>query len=238
MSTILITGANRGLGLGLVEEYAKDGWKIIATSRNPNNSDELLELANKNENNIEILQLDVEDLKSISDLSQVLQNTPIDVLANVAGYYGKKIVSEPGGLQEFGSTDYEDWQRIIKVNIFGPMKICETLINNIELGNDKKIITLSSIIGSIGGNDQGMMYAYRVSKAGVNAIMRSMAIDLKDKGIICIPLHPGWVRTDMGGPNADIDTKTSVEGMKRVIDSLSIKDSGRYMVYDGSELPW
>lgn len=238
MSTILITGANRGLGLGLVEEYAKDGWKIIATSRNPNNSDELLELANKNENNIEILQLDVEDLKSISDLSQVLQNTPIDVLANVAGYYGKKIVSEPGGLQEFGSTDYEDWQRIIKVNIFGPMKICETLINNIKLGNDKKIITLSSIIGSIGGNDQGMMYAYRVSKAGVNAIMRSMAIDLKDKGIICIPLHPGWVRTDMGGPNADIDTKTSVEGMKRVIDSLSIKDSGRYMVYDGSELPW
>ena len=238
MSTILITGANRGLGLGLVEEYAKDGWKIIATSRNPNNSDELLELANKNENNIEILQLDVEDLKSISDLSQVLQNTPIDVLANVAGYYGKKIVSEPGGLQEFGSTDYEDWQRIIKVNIFGPMKICETLINNIELGNDKKIITLSSIIGSVGGNDQGMMYAYRVSKAGVNAIMRSMAIDLKDKGIICIPLHPGWVRTDMGGPNADIDTKTSVEGMKRVIDSLSIKDSGRYMVYDGSELPW
>lgn len=238
MSTILITGANRGLGLGLVEEYAKDGWKIIATSRNPNNSDELLELANKNENNIEILQLDVENLKSISDLSQVLQNTPIDVLANVAGYYGKKIVSEPGGLQEFGSTDYEDWQRIIKVNIFGPMKICETLINNIELGNDKKIITLSSIIGSIGGNDQGMMYAYRVSKAGVNAIMRSMAIDLKDKGIICIPLHPGWVRTDMGGPNADIDTKTSVEGMKRVIDSLSIKDSGRYMVYDGSELPW
>tara|TARA_B100000945_G_scaffold217641_1_gene175630 strand:+ start:560 stop:1276 length:717 start_codon:yes stop_codon:yes gene_type:complete len=238
MSTILITGANRGLGLGLVKEYANDGWKVIATSRNPNNSNDLTDLVNKKGNNIEIHHLDVEDLDSISALSQDLKNTPIDILVNVAGYYGKKIVSEPGGLQEFGSTDYEDWQRIIKVNIFGPMKICETLISNIELGNHKKIITLSSIIGSIGGNDQGMMYAYRVSKAGVNAIMRSMAIDLKDKDIICIPLHPGWVRTDMGGPNADIDTKTSVVGMKNVIDNLSIKDSGRYMVYDGSELPW
>ena len=238
MPCIFITGANRGLGLGLVKLYAKNGWDVIASCRNPESSIELKDLANKKNNNIKVYSLDVEDLNSIESLAKELQNKPIDVLLNVAGYYGKSIVSEPGGLQEFGDTDYDDWLRIVKINIFAPMKICESFIQNIELGKQKKIITLSSIIGSIGGNDQGMMYAYRVSKAGVNAIMRSMALDLSSRGIIAIPLHPGWVRTDMGGPDADIDTETSVKGMKNVIDNLKKEDSGRYMVYDGSELPW
>ena len=238
MPCIFITGANRGLGLGLVKLYAKNGWDVIASCRNPENSIELKDVANKKNNNIRVYNLDVEDLNSIESLSKELKNIPIDVLLNVAGYYGKKIVSEPGGLQQFGDTDYDDWLRIVKINIFGPMKICESFIQNIELGKQKKIITLSSIIGSIGGNDQGMMYAYRVSKAGVNAIMRSMALDLSNRGIIAIPLHPGWVRTDMGGPDADIDTETSVKGMKNVIDNLKKEDSGRYMVYDGTELPW
>ena len=238
MPCIFITGANRGLGLGLVKLYAKNGWDVIASCRNPQSSIELKDLANKKNNNIKVYSLDVEDLNSIESLAKELQNIPIDVLLNVAGYYGKSIVSEPGGLQEFGDTDYDDWLRIVKINIFAPMKICESFIQNIELGKQKKIITLSSIIGSIGGNDQGMMYAYRVSKAGVNAIMRSMALDLSSRGIIAIPLHPGWVRTDMGGPDADIDTETSVKGMKNVIDNLKKEDSGRYMVYDGSELPW
>ena len=238
MPCIFITGANRGLGLGLVKLYAKNGWDVIASCRNPESSIELKDVANKKNNNIKVYSLDVEDLNSIESLAKELQNIPIDVLLNVAGYYGKSIVSEPGGLQEFGDTDYDDWLRIVKINIFAPMKICESFIQNIELGKQKKIITLSSIIGSIGGNDQGMMYAYRVSKAGVNAIMRSMALDLSSRGIIAIPLHPGWVRTDMGGPDADIDTETSVKGMKNVIDNLKKEDSGRYMVYDGSELPW
>jgi len=234
MATVLITGANRGLGLGLTQLYAADGDKVHACCRNPESASEL----NAVEGDVTVHALDVEDPSSIAALKAAIGDEPIDVLLNVAGYYGKKIVSEPGGLQEFGESDYDEWEKINRINVIGPMRIAEAFVDNVAASDQKKLITLSSILGSIGGNDMGKMYPYRASKASVNAIMRSMAFDLKERGITAVPLHPGWVRTDMGGPTADIDADTSVSGMKSVIAGLKPEDAGRFMTYDGSELPW
>jgi len=238
LPSVLITGANRGLGLGLVKVYLEDGWFVYACSRNLQKADSLNDLKESYPEHLLLFSLDVEDDSQVTKLAINIDGQPIDVLLNVAGYYGRNIVTEPGGFQEFGSSDYDDWQRIFNVNIVGPMKVSEALIENVKAGSHKKIITLSSILGSIGGNNEGNMYPYRASKAAVNAIMRSMAVDLAKYEIISIPLHPGWVRTDMGGPSADLDVSTSVKGMKHVIDSLTIEDSGSYLVYDGSKLPW
>lgn len=238
MATVLITGANRGLGLGLTKLYAEDGYRVFACCRNPDGADELNGLAAQSGERLTVHQVDMEDHASIDALAAGLTDQPIDVLLNVAGYYGKNIVTEPGGLQEFGTSDYDEWDKIFRINIAGPMKVSEVLVENVAASDQKKLITISSILGSIGGNDQGNMYPYRASKAAVNAIMKSMSIDLKARGITAIPLHPGWVRTAMGGPHADIDADTSVTGMKKVIDGLTPSDAGRFLAYDGSELPW
>jgi NAD(P)-dependent dehydrogenase (short-subunit alcohol dehydrogenase family) len=241
MPSLLITGANRGLGLGLVKLYADDGWRIFACCRDPGKATELNAVAAKSGGKVSVHPLDVENHATIDALAKTLAGQPIDVLLNVAGYYGSKIVSEPGGLQKFGESDYAEWARIYKINVMGPMKMCEAFVENVAASQQKKMVNISSIVGSIGtiGNGYGgNMYGYRASKAALNAITRGMAEDLKPRGVIVVPMHPGWVRTDMGGPSADIDTRTSVTGMKKVIDGLTAADTGKYMVYDGSTLPW
>ena len=238
MPSILITGANRGLGFGLTKLYVADGWRVFACCRDPDNAAELSALSEGCDGSLTFHRLDVEDHASIDALAASLKGEPIDVLLNVAGYYGKIIVTEPGGFQKFGTSDYSEWDKTMRVNVYGPMKMAEALIENVLASDQKKLVTLSSIIGSIGGNNQGGIYPYRASKAAVNAIIKSMAVDFKEKGVTVIPMHPGWVRTDMGGPAADIDADTSTAGMKKVIDGLTLADTGKYMVYDGSELPW
>ncbi|MDX2145068.1 MAG: SDR family oxidoreductase [Rhodospirillaceae bacterium] len=238
MPSLLITGANRGLGFGLTKLYAADGWRVFACCRDPGKAKDLSALAAQSGGKVTVHALDVENHATIDALAKALKGQPIDVLFNVAGYYGAKIVSEPGGLQEFGTSDYKEWDKIYRINVMGVMKMCEAFVDNVAASTHKKIVNMSSIIGSIGANEIGFMYPYRASKAAVNAISKAMANELKPRGITVIPLHPGWVRTEMGGPNADIDTDTSVTGMKKVVDGLKPTDSGRYMVYDGSELPW
>ena len=238
MPSVLITGANRGLGFGLTKCYADDGWRVYACCRNPDGAADLAALADTSDGAVTLHRMDIEDHGSIDALAASLSGQPIDVLLNVAGYYGKIIVSAPGGFQEFGTSDYAEWEKTMRVNVFGPMKMAEALIDNVVASDQKKLVTLSSVAGSIGGNGFGKMYPYRASKSALNAIMKSMSVDLKDKGVIAIPLHPGWVRTEMGGPTADIDSETSTTGMKKVIDELTLADSGKYMVYDGTELPW
>jgi NAD(P)-dependent dehydrogenase (short-subunit alcohol dehydrogenase family) len=238
MPTLLITGANRGLGFGLTELYVADGWRIFACVRAPQKAAALSALAAKADGRLTLHPLDVEDHASVEALGRALRGQPIDVLLNVAGWYGSRINSEPGGLGKFGESDFAEWERIYRINVIGPMKMAETFVDNVAASQQKKLVSLTSIIGSIGGNPSGMMYGYRASKAALNAVMKAMAIDLKARGIIAVPLHPGWVRTEMGGPNADIDTPESVHGMKKVIDGLTPADSGRFLAYDGSELPW
>lgn len=242
MPTLLITGANRGLGLGLLKLYAADGWRVLACCRDPAKAAELSAIASASGGRVTLHRVDLEDLGSIDALGASLKNTPIDLLVNMAGYYGTRIMTEPGGLQEFGASDYADWRKIHAINVIAVMRMCEVLVENVAASARKTIVNLSSIAGSIGtikaGVVGGRLYAYRASKAALNMISRAMAEDLRPRGIIVIPLHPGWVRTDMGGPKAPLDVATSVSGMKRVIDGLTIEKSGQYWVYDGSIMPW
>lgn len=139
----------------------------------------------------------------------------------------------------FGQSNFDDWARVFRINVAGPMKMAEAFVEHVARSQQKKIVTLTSMLGSVALNRIGGLYAYRASKAAVNAMMKSMAIDLaKSHSIAATAMHPGWVRTDLGGPRADIEAVDSVAGMRRVIASLTIENAGRYWVYDGSELPW
>lgn len=236
MSTVLITGANRGLGLEFSRQYSKDGWKVLACCRKP--SPELEALAAADEN-VHIHALDVADHASIDALAADLGDEPIDLLLNNAGMYGSVSFAE-GGVphQAFGNTDYADWERVMRVNVFGPMKMAETFVENVARSEHKKIVTLSSMLGSMGLNNIGGMYAYRTSKAAVNMMMHSMGINLAERGIIAVAMHPGWAKTAMGGPDADIEPEEGVSGVMKVIAELTQNDIGRLTAYDGQVMPY
>jgi NAD(P)-dependent dehydrogenase (short-subunit alcohol dehydrogenase family) len=238
--TILITGTSRGLGLECVRQYAEAGWTVLACARNPAASPQLQALVSAHAGRVKTLTLDVEDHAAIDRLAKDLDGTAIDVLLNSAGTMGNGSFAKDGlAFGSFGRSDYSDWEKIFRLNVFGPMKMAEAFVGHVAKSNQKKIVTLTSMLGSVGINRIGGLYAYRASKAAVNAMMKSMAIDLaKSRGIAATALHPGWVRTELGGPQADIDAETSVAGMIKVIDALTLETAGRFWVYDGSELPW
>ncbi len=229
IQTVLITGAARGLGLEFVRQYDADGWRILACARAPAKAQALMELAAGSAGRIMIHALEVTDHARVAALAAELRGTPIDVLLNVAG------VLVPNG---FGASNYDAWMNSMRINVFGPMKMAEAFVDHVAASAQKKIVTLSSALGSVGGNTSGGMYDYRSTKSAVNAIMKSMSIDLAPRGVIAVPMHPGWVRTDMGGPRGEIDAPTSVAGMRRVIAGLSAAQSGRFWSYLGAELPW
>lgn len=238
MPTVLVTGANRGLGLEFVRQYAADGWRVIACCRAPAKAEALKAVAEE-AGGVFVHQIDVADMVRIEGLAAEIGDTPIDALVNCAGTAGKYTMDE-GAIERsgFGSFDAEDWLNIYRVNVMGPMKMSEALVDNVAASEQKKIVTLTSELGSIADNKFGRFYPYRASKAAVNAIMKSMSIDLADRGIIAVPLHPGWVRTDMGGKDAPVDVATSVGGMRRVIAGLTSAQSGHYLTFEGRELPW
>lgn len=227
MPTILITGANRGLGLEFAKQYAADGWRVIATCRNPLKAQGLAPL----QGDVEVHTLDVVDNAQIQALAKTLKKEPIDVLLNNAGIYGPKPV-------KLGGVDYAIWADVMRINAMAPLKVSECFLDHIVAGNLKRIVTLSSKMGSMGDNDAGGSYIYRSSKAALNAVMKSLSVDLVSRDISVTVLHPGWVRTDMGGPSGLIDADESVTGMRRVIDGLSMDVTGRFYNYDGSEIPW
>jgi len=239
MWTVLITGASRGLGLELARQYLADGWRVLAGARQPSAATELNELAAGSAGRMTVHALDVTDHAQSDALARTLAGVPVDVLINCAGVMGHQSFAEKGmGMQRFGTTDYADWLETLRINLLGPMKVAEAFVEHVAASEQKKIITLTSILGSMASNQVGGLYAYRSSKAGVNAVMKSMAIDLGRRGIVAIPLHPGWVRTALGGPRADLDAATSAAGMRRVIAALTPAQSGRYLQWDGRELPW
>lgn len=238
MPTLLITGANRGLGLNLLKLYDQEGWTIHACCRNPDSATDLQAVADDSAGRVTLHPLDVEDPSTIAGLKTALGATPIDMLINMAGYLGEKALREPDGLQPFGVTDYDVMEKAYRINCVGPLRVCEALVDNVEASDQKTIINVSSIVGSIGGDTFGNFYMYRPSKTALNAITHAMAINLKDRGITVIPFHPGFTKTDMGGPTADIEIEDSVTGIKAVLDKVTIADTGRYLTWDGGELPW
>ena len=229
--TVLVTGANRGLGLEFVRQYAGDGWKTLAACRSPKSARELKALQAQHADGISILALDVTDSESVRSAAAQLRGEPIDLLLNNAGVGGPPA-------QKIGSLDYAAWARVIDANVLGPARVIEAFVGNVAKGGGKRIVTLTSRMGSIGDNSSGGSYAYRSSKAGVNAVMKSFAIDLAPRGITCVVVHPGWVRTDMGGAGGKLAPAESVKTLRRLIDSLKAKDAGKFFNYDGSELPW
>jgi NAD(P)-dependent dehydrogenase (short-subunit alcohol dehydrogenase family) len=239
MPTILITGANRGLGLEFARQYAADGWQVHACTRHPEAAPELAALAAASGNRFAVHALDVADHAAIDALANRTAGAPIDVLLNNAGTMGRHSFAEKGmTIQRFGESDYADWVEIMRINLFAPMKMAEAFVEHVAASAQKKIVTLTSIVGSIGQNTFGGLYAYRSSKAAANCVMRAMAMDLKKRGIVAVPMHPGWVRTDIGGPRAELDVVQSVSGVRRVIAGLTAESSGRFFQWDGREVPW
>jgi NAD(P)-dependent dehydrogenase (short-subunit alcohol dehydrogenase family) len=232
MKTTLITGANRGIGLEFSRQYAADGWRVLACSRYPEKSDALNKLVTQYPDLIKIQTLDVADHAQIEHLAQILANESIDLLINNAGIY---LDTDASG---FGHTDYTKWMQTFRINTMAPLKMAETFATQIIRSKLKIIVTITSKMGSIADNGGGDNYLYRSSKAAVNMVMKSLSIDMKPTGITAVVFHPGWVKTDMGGPNAMISTEQSVSGMRGVISNLTLNDSGKFFDYDGQVIPW
>ena len=245
MPTVMITGAGRGLGLEMARQYVAEGWQVIGTVRDPDRAAELAALASGAGDRVRIERLDVTDHATIDALARQLRAPdgtplPIDVLINSAGTMGSGNFAQQGlAFGRFGKSDFPDWEYVFRVNVIGPMKMAEAFVQHVAASGQRRLVALSSIIGSIAKNEIGGLYAYRATKAALNAVMRSLAIDLGRKHkIVVAPIHPGWVRTEMGGPRADLDPETSVAGIRQVIAGLDADRAGRFWMYDGTELPW
>jgi NAD(P)-dependent dehydrogenase (short-subunit alcohol dehydrogenase family) len=225
MSTILITGANRGIGLEFARQYAEDGADVIACCRTPARSDALKTLADKHPGKVRILALDVGDPAQIEALKGELAGQPIDILINNAGVYGPSDV------------DADAWLETFRVNAVAPMLIAHALHDNLRRGEDKRLVAITSQLGSTANNGGGMV-AYRSSKAALNNAMRGLSREWAGEGITVGIFHPGWVKTDMGGPSAPVTPQQSVTGLRRRIAEMSPANSGAYRDYAGAELPW
>jgi NAD(P)-dependent dehydrogenase (short-subunit alcohol dehydrogenase family) len=219
MPTVLITGANRGIGLEFARQYRADGWEVIGTSRRPAEADELKATG------AVVETLDAADPGSIAALAGRLGPRPIDVLIANAGVYPQ-------------TTDAAEWSAAFATNSIGPTLLAEALRGNVAASTNRKMAAITSRMGSIADNTSGGAIAYRATKAALNAAWHSLAIELRNDGISVAMLHPGWVQTDMGGKGASIDTRTSVSGLREVIADLTPDRSGAFFNYDGEGLPW
>ena len=169
------------------------------------------------------------DYQGLSEFANALP--ALDVLINNAGYYGPKGYG-------FGNTDIDEWRKVLEINTIAPLKLVEALFPNLQKGQLKKIACLSSKVGSMTENTSGGGYIYRSSKAALNSVVKSLSNDLSSQDFTVLALHPGWVQTEMGGPNALIDTQTSAAGLVEVIESADLSRSGEFINYDGTALPW
>src|SRR5579883_195687 len=226
MPTLLLTGAARGLGFDFVKRYAAKGWKIHACARNPAPLKQV-------KGDIHPHLLEVTDYKAVKSLAAELRGEAIDVLICNAGVGGER----GSNAQDLGSLDPAEWRRIFEINTLAPLMMAEAFVDHVAASRQKKIIAITSILGSIANNNGGR-YFYRASKTALNMEWSCLAKDVAGRGLICVALHPGWVQTDMGGPTAPLTIEQSVPGMVKVIDGLKPSDNGRYLQYDGAELAW
>jgi len=222
--TVLITGANRGLGLEFARQYAAAGWHVIGTARRPDVASDLKAL------DVRVMQLDVTDQESVDRLARDLGDQPIDLLINNAGIFPMAAT--------LPEIDFDNITRTLAVNTIGPMRVTRALLPNLRRGEAKKIVNITSNLGSIANNTSGRFYGYRESKAALNMFTRSLAGELRDEGFICIVMNPGWVQTDMGGPQAPLRATESIKGMRSVIDRLTPADSGTFWTHEGEQMPW
>lgn len=231
MKTVLITGANRGIGLEHARRFAARGAQVFATARAPAEAKELKALAADHDGRIEVLAYEASDPEAPLRLKAALGDTTLDLLFANAGAIG-----DNG--QSFGSVDVESVLQLIRINALAPLKLVEALADNVARSERKLMAFQSSLMGSVGDNGSGGYYAYRLAKCALNMIAKNVSNDLGPRGVIAVALHPGWVQTRMGGENAPVAVDESVAGQQRLLDSLTPAKSGRFFNFDGRELPW
>lgn len=229
MTTWLITGANRGIGLGLTRLLLKRGDKVIAACREPARADELAALKTAHGEALAIIAIDVTSARSVASAAEALAG-PIDVLVNNAGIYGPR--DRQGALD----MDFEAFEDVLRVNTVAPLRVAQAFLPQVTAAKGK-IITISSQMGSVTTPSTGAL-AYRASKAAVNKVMQGFAAEVRGRDVTCVVMHPGWVRTDMGGSGASLSVDQSTSGIVKVIDGLRLADTGSFRNFDGSVVPW
>lgn len=230
MPTLLMTGANRGLGLELTRNFARRRWRVLACCRSPEDAADLQTLAAASET-VTIHPLEVSDLAQIRNLAARLAGTPIDILFNNAGIFGPEH-------QGFGETDEAGWLEAFRVNSIAPLHLAEAFVEHVAASERRIIAAMGSVLGSIAENGSGGYYAYRTSKAAVHMVMKGLAVDLAPRGIITAAFHPGWVQTRMGGSTAPLKPEASAAGLAEVLLGLRREQSGMLIDYQGNVHPW
>jgi NAD(P)-dependent dehydrogenase (short-subunit alcohol dehydrogenase family) len=223
-TTVLITGANRGIGLECARQFAAKGYQVIGTVRDPADASELSAVADRVE------PLHVTDAASVAALARRLHGVTIDILLNNAGVFDPNDVT-------VDKVDFAVMEQTLAVNTLGPLRVTQALLPNLRAGKRRTIVNLSSQLGSI-ADSSGRWYAYRASKAALNQINKTLSAELAPEGFTCVVLHPGWVRTDMGGASATYSPQESVGGLIAVIEKLGPGDTGRFYDFKGTPIPW
>ncbi len=233
---VVITGANRGIGLGLARKYAGAGWRVIATARDPGSADSLAQLRSGGAA-VTLERLDVADAASVAEFAERVGDTAIDVLINNAGTMGPQPLAEHIHRQRFGGIDYDLWTDVLLTNTLGPVRLTEALADNVAASDRRIVVMMSSTAGSIGGSDRPAI-AYTTSKAALNKATTIIARELAPRGVVVFALCPGHVKTRMGIGGATVEVDESVDGIAEVIEAATPADSGRFVRYNGEAIPW
>lgn len=227
MPTLLVTSASRGIGREFVRQYAAEGWRVIAGCRDPGAVEAALRAFG---GGVRPVAMDVTDAASVEAVARA-DAGPVDLLVNSAGIIGR-------GDDGPGAVDYAEWARVMDVNAFGPVRVLDAFLPHLAAARGAKAITITSGLGSIADTGSGSTLMYRTSKAAVNMAMRARSFPLRARGIAVAVINPGWVKTDMGGPNARITVEESVRGMRAAIDGLTLERTGSFLNWNGRDYPW
>jgi NAD(P)-dependent dehydrogenase (short-subunit alcohol dehydrogenase family) len=223
--TVLITGANRGIGLALAERFKQAGYEVIGTARKPETATELKALGARVE------QLDVTDQASVDAMAARLDGVIIDFLVNNAGIKGH---DDP----DLANLQVDRLEVVFNVNTLGPLRVTQALFENVKSSNRKVVANVSSMMGSIERNTWGCCLGYRASKSALNSFTKTLSVDYADRGMVFVTLHPGYVQTDMNDGRGNITPAQSADGLFRLISGLKSADNGHFYNYDGKEMPW
>ncbi|MEZ5566372.1 MAG: SDR family oxidoreductase [Gammaproteobacteria bacterium] len=234
--TVLVSGANRGLGLEYCRQLSAAGWRVLAACREPDRAAELKELARASRDRVSILRLDVVNESQVEDLAKDLAGKPLDMLINNAGTFGPE--GTPGGMryQSLDMMDYAIWRDILEVNVLAQFRMTVAMAHILRIASRPVVVMLSSDLGSIANNTQGQSHAYRTSKTALNMLTRSIAIEWRD--LIIVSMAPGWCKTDLGGAQAQIDPADSVRDQLDTFATLTPAHSGQFIDRFGKPVAW
>ena len=229
--TVLITGANRGIGLGFAESFLNTGDFVIATSRSPNSAKDLKRLKAQYRDRLEILELDLNSPEAESQLVKIVKKPEsIDLLINNAGFYPNSYT------EKFDKVNLNQWETAFRINVLGAARTFRKALPRLQKSARPMVVNISTQMASIGENKSGGSYGYRATKAALNMFNKCLALEYPE--IICILLNPGWVKTRMGGLNAEISVEDSVVSMRKIIEKAKDRDSGKFFDHRGQEIPW